>query len=214
MLIDTHCHVIATDTKKYPLKPLYGKQSDWSAEHPLDYPDMVKADAAAGVDKAALVQASSAYGFDNSYVTDSVKAHPERFTGLVYLDGAYDRSGGLPQTSRLRELNHRLPPEPPVPPDALHSYEAMRRYLAASGHVRLPEGELIAFLNIDKPFLAGTPAIDARTQQAIAAAIQPPNYSRIRIPALAIYAFDDPDKPLPPWCDPHDAGIKATTASA
>ena len=74
MIIDTHCHVIATDTKTYPLKPLFGKQSDWSAEHPLDYPDMVAADKAAGVDKSVLVQASSAYAFDNSYVADSVAA--------------------------------------------------------------------------------------------------------------------------------------------
>ena len=86
MIIDTHCHVIATDTKKYPLKPLFGKQSDWSAEHPLDYPNMVKADADAGVDKAVLVQASSAYAFDNSYVADSVAAHPERFTGVFSID--------------------------------------------------------------------------------------------------------------------------------
>ncbi len=86
MIIDAHCHVIATDTKKYPLKPLFGKQSDWSAEHPLDYPDMVKADVAAGVDKAVLVQASSAYAFDNSYVADSVAAHPERFTGVFSID--------------------------------------------------------------------------------------------------------------------------------
>ena len=86
MLIDTHCHVIATDTKKYPLKPLFGKQSDWSAEHPLDYPDMVKADNAAGVDKAVLVQASSAYAFDNTYVADAVAAHPERFTGVFSID--------------------------------------------------------------------------------------------------------------------------------
>src|ERR1700750_2776979 len=86
MIIDTHCHVIATDTQKYPLKPLYGKQSDWSAEHTLDYPDMVKADAEAGVDKAVLVQASSAYAFDNSYVADSVAAHPERFTGVFSID--------------------------------------------------------------------------------------------------------------------------------
>ena len=86
MIIDTHCHVIATDTKRYPLKPLFGKQSDWSAEHPLDYPDMVEADVAAGVDKAVLVQASSAYAFDNSYVTDSVAAHPERFTGVFSID--------------------------------------------------------------------------------------------------------------------------------
>ena len=86
MIIDSHCHVIATDTKHYPLKPLFGKQSDWSAEHPLDYPDMVKATKEAGVDKSVLVQASSAYAFDNSYVADSVAAHPERFTGVFSID--------------------------------------------------------------------------------------------------------------------------------
>jgi predicted TIM-barrel fold metal-dependent hydrolase len=86
MIIDTHCHVIASDTKKYPLAPLYGKQSEWSAGHSLDYPDMVKADAEAGVDKAALVQASSAYGFDNSYVADAVAAYPDRFTGVFSID--------------------------------------------------------------------------------------------------------------------------------
>jgi L-fuconolactonase len=86
MLIDTHCHVIATDTQRYPLAPLFGKQSQWSAEHPLNYPDMVEADIAAGVDKAVLVQASSAYAFDNSYVADAVAAHPERFTGVFSID--------------------------------------------------------------------------------------------------------------------------------
>src|SRR5712691_6185860 len=86
MLIDSHCHVIATDTKRYPLAPLFGKQSDWSAEHPLDYPDMVKTASEAGVDKSILVQASSAYAFDNSYVADSVAAHPERFTGVFSID--------------------------------------------------------------------------------------------------------------------------------
>ena len=86
MLIDTHTHVIATDTKRYQLAPLYGKQSDWSAEHPIDYPDMVKATKAAGVDKSVLVQASSAYAYDNSYVADSVAAHPERFTGVFSID--------------------------------------------------------------------------------------------------------------------------------
>lgn len=86
MLIDTHTHVIATDTKRYPLKPLFGKQSDWSAEHPIDYPDMVAATKAAGVDKVVLVQASSAYAYDNSYVADSVAAHPERFSGVFSID--------------------------------------------------------------------------------------------------------------------------------
>jgi predicted TIM-barrel fold metal-dependent hydrolase len=86
MIIDTHCHVIATDTKKYPLAPIFGRQSDWSAAHPTDYPVMVKADAEAGVAKAVLVQASSAYAFDNSYVADSVAAHPELFAGVFSVD--------------------------------------------------------------------------------------------------------------------------------
>jgi predicted TIM-barrel fold metal-dependent hydrolase len=86
MIIDAHCHVIATDTKRYPLAPLFGKQSTWSAEHPLDYPDMVKANIEAGVGKAVLVQASSAYAFDNSYVADSVAAHPDRFAGVFSID--------------------------------------------------------------------------------------------------------------------------------
>ncbi len=86
MLIDTHTHVIATDTKKYPLAPLFGRQSAWSAEHPLDYPDMIKAIDAAGVDKAILVQASSAYAFDNTYVSEAVAAHPDRFAGVFSVD--------------------------------------------------------------------------------------------------------------------------------
>jgi L-fuconolactonase len=86
MIIDTHTHVIATDTKRYPLAPLYGKQSDWSVEHPLDYPDEIKAMDAAGVTKSVLVQASSAYAFDNSYVADSVAAHPDRFAGVFSID--------------------------------------------------------------------------------------------------------------------------------
>lgn len=86
MLIDSHCHVIASDTKRYPVKPLFGKQSEWSAEHPLDYPDMVKAVNEAGVDRSILVQASSVYGFDNSYTADSVAAHPESFIGVFSID--------------------------------------------------------------------------------------------------------------------------------
>ncbi len=86
MIIGTHRHVIATDTQKSPLAPLFGKQSDWSQAHPIDYADMVKANIEAKVDKAVLVQASSAYAFDNSYVADSVAAHPERFTGVFSID--------------------------------------------------------------------------------------------------------------------------------
>ena len=83
--------------------------------------------------------------------------HPERFNGLVYLDAAYDRSGNAVMKSRQSVLSRSLPPEPPIPPDAMRNYQAMSALLAERGHVRLPEGELIAMWNVNKPFLAGMP---------------------------------------------------------
>jgi pimeloyl-ACP methyl ester carboxylesterase len=126
--------------------------------------------------------------------------HADRFAGLVYLDAAYNRSGdGHDERSRrLRELHRRLPAEPPIPPSAMVDAAALNRYLVARGHVRMPEGELIAFFNMGAPFLAGTPNIDARSAQAIQAAARRPDYARIRIPALAVYAFENADRDSSP----------------
>jgi predicted TIM-barrel fold metal-dependent hydrolase len=85
-IVDIHPHVIATDTARYPLHPLGGVQSDWSRERPTTYAMMVAAMDEAGVDKAVLVQASTAYGYDNTYVAEAVAAHPGRFTGVFSVD--------------------------------------------------------------------------------------------------------------------------------
>ncbi len=85
-IYDIHPHVIATDTVKYPRAPLGGHQSDWSRERPVSYAGMIAAQDAAGVQKAALVQASTCYGHDNTYVAEAVAAHPERFTGIFSCD--------------------------------------------------------------------------------------------------------------------------------
>jgi len=85
-VIDIHPHVIAADTKRYPLSPLSGRQSDWSRERPADSERMIAAMDAAGVAKAALVQASTCYGYDNAYLADAVGANPERFTGVFAVD--------------------------------------------------------------------------------------------------------------------------------
>src|SRR3989442_4726912 len=87
-VIDVHPHVIASDTKRYPLSPLSGRQSDWSRERPVDFERMIAAMDEAGVAKAALVQASTCYGYDNAYLADAVAARPERFTGVVSVDGS------------------------------------------------------------------------------------------------------------------------------
>src|SRR3954471_14766027 len=85
-MIDIHPHVISTDTVKYPRAPLGGHQSDWSRERPVSTEQMIAAMDKAGIAKSALVQASTCYGHDNSYVADAVAAHPERFTGVFSID--------------------------------------------------------------------------------------------------------------------------------
>ena len=85
-VIDIHPHIIATDTKRYPLAPLGGHQSEWSQTRPVTTEQMLKAMDEAGVGKSAMVQASTCYGHDNSYVADAIAAHPDRFTGVFSVD--------------------------------------------------------------------------------------------------------------------------------
>jgi predicted TIM-barrel fold metal-dependent hydrolase len=47
---------------------------------------MIAAMDQACIAKSALVQASTCYGHDNSYVADAVAAHPDRFTGVFSVD--------------------------------------------------------------------------------------------------------------------------------
>ena len=85
-IIDIHPHVIATDNMRYPLQPLGGNQSTWSRDRPTTYDTMIKEMDNAGVAKSAIVQASTAYGHDNSYVAEAIAAHPKRFTGVFSVD--------------------------------------------------------------------------------------------------------------------------------
>ncbi len=85
-VVDIHPHIISSDTKRYPLAPLFGVQSDWSRERPASETQLLAAMDEAGVKKAAIVHASTCYGFDNSYVADAVEQYPERFTAVGSID--------------------------------------------------------------------------------------------------------------------------------
>ena len=85
-VIDIHTHVVSPDTTRYPLAPLGGKQSDWSHARPTSAEALLAAMDEAGVAKSAVVQASTAYGFDNSYMARCVAAHPDRFVGVFSID--------------------------------------------------------------------------------------------------------------------------------
>lgn len=84
--IDIHPHIIGDDAAKYPRTPLFGVQSDWSKDRPVTIEGLVAAMDEAGVDKAAIVQSSTCYGYDNSYLVDSIAKYPGRFTAVGSVD--------------------------------------------------------------------------------------------------------------------------------
>jgi predicted TIM-barrel fold metal-dependent hydrolase len=85
-VIDTHTHVISPDQTRHPLAPVGGKQSDWSRDRPVSHDQLIAALDSAEVAKAVVVQASTAYGNDNSYVVEAVKKYPDRFVGVFSVD--------------------------------------------------------------------------------------------------------------------------------
>lgn len=85
-VVDLHSHVISRDPARFPAAPMGGKQSDWSRERPVTDAGMLAAMREAGVVQAVLVQASTCYGHDNSYVAACVHAHPRAFAGVFSVD--------------------------------------------------------------------------------------------------------------------------------
>ncbi len=85
-IIDTHCHIISQDENKYPRAPIGGKQSGWATTRPVTAEGMAAAMDAAGITRSVLVQATTAYGYDNSYVLDSFRNEPDRFIAVGTFD--------------------------------------------------------------------------------------------------------------------------------
>jgi predicted TIM-barrel fold metal-dependent hydrolase len=84
--VDIHPHIISSDDRRYPQSPLFGVQSAWSRERPMTIDQYIAEMDAAGVQQAAIVQASTCYGYDNSYLTDSIARYPGRLTAVGTVD--------------------------------------------------------------------------------------------------------------------------------
>jgi L-fuconolactonase len=96
MQIDTHVHVVSDDLDRYPLDPPdvvvppgvdpESIRVPWFEDRPVSGEELLKEMDAAGVDGAVLVQAYSAYRYDNTYAVDCARAHPDRFKAAVIVD--------------------------------------------------------------------------------------------------------------------------------
>ena len=86
MIVDTHPHVISPDTTRYPPSPLFGVRSDWSKNRTAHVEDLIAEMDRAGVHRAAIVHASTVYGYDNSLVVDSALSASHRCVAVGSID--------------------------------------------------------------------------------------------------------------------------------
>ncbi len=99
-VVDTHVHVIAEDEAAYPLDPS-GATGAWYRDDPCTVERLVRLLDAHDVGSAVLVQAISAYRFDNRYALDAAAAHPGRTTAVACPDLAGPDPGA--EATRLVE---------------------------------------------------------------------------------------------------------------
>jgi predicted TIM-barrel fold metal-dependent hydrolase len=81
--IDAHVHVWTPDTAKYPLAAGYRRDEMKPASFTPQ--ELLALARPCGVARVVLVQMSF-YGFDNSYLLDSIRAHPGVFSGIAVID--------------------------------------------------------------------------------------------------------------------------------
>jgi non-heme chloroperoxidase len=108
--------------------------------------------------------------------------HAEHVAGLVYLDAAYDRTDPA-----WAAINSKLPPMAPSPAD-LESIDTLQRYMARTLGATIPQSEIYNEFEFTPTGHVGRFRIPRSVSQAIAAGMLKPDYSRLRVPALAIYA--------------------------
>lgn len=86
LYFDTHTHAVSDDATAYPVRPLGGTRSEWSKTRAVDVDGLLRSLDDAEVERAALVHASTVYGFDNRYAADALAKHPDRLVGVCAVD--------------------------------------------------------------------------------------------------------------------------------
>lgn len=91
--IDAHSHIWTTDLKKYPLRN--NQPVDVLAPRSFTDEELMAVAQPEGVGRVVLIQHHPYHGFDNSYLIDTWKKHPDRFRIVGQIDDS------KPGTDRL-----------------------------------------------------------------------------------------------------------------
>lgn len=173
------CHVYGITRRGYGASsaaPPSEYTSDRLAEDVLAVADFLR------VDRPILI----GHSFAGEEMTRLGTEHPDKIGGLVYLDAAYDHTTA--SSARWNALAAQTRPPPPTEDDQ-RSYSALRSWYAHTMHIEPPEADLRAS-SVPSPMSPiGAPRTPPSVYDAILSGVRKPDYSRIHLPMLAIYAI-------------------------
>jgi predicted TIM-barrel fold metal-dependent hydrolase len=125
--IDAHVHVYTADTTRYPLAapwtPADMVPASFTAEELFQHAKP------AGIDRVNLIQIRF-YGFDNSYMLDTIDRYPDVFVGTAVIDPLAEHPGRLMTALAKRRVRaFRIRPE--------LSKQPVERWLRPEGYARM-----------------------------------------------------------------------------
>ena len=135
---------------------------------------------ALGIAKATLI----GHSLGGDEITAFAVAHPERTIGLVYLDAAIDHSAAL---GWLQEFGSSYGSPPLGTRDQRATAETYREYLRGIMGVEYPLGEVLAITTVDRAGLRRM-RDTSKAAAGINANTVPPEFGKVRAPALALYS--------------------------
>jgi len=162
------------------------------SDHPdsgYDTPRLV-ADIKAVLDSLELTRVTFiGHSIAGEEITRFAATYPARVDKLVYLDGAYDR---VRAAMLITDDSVPAPAGESVPPPSAKDTSSEAAYVAyvrRSRGVNIPEADIRMRFRHD-----GWREEASHAYQSIT--VEPPQYKRVKAPALAIYAVDDSDDEL------------------
>jgi pimeloyl-ACP methyl ester carboxylesterase len=133
------------------------------------------------------------HSFGGQDLTVLGASYPDRMAGLVYLDSAEDTSLGPMTTAAGQPDPSWLPADlrGEAQPD-LSSVEAFRETQRRRLGMALPEAEVRLLYEIRPNGTLGQYLVSKPVRDALFHGLQPPDYPRIRVPVLALFALPSP----------------------
>jgi predicted TIM-barrel fold metal-dependent hydrolase len=106
--IDAHVHVWTSDTKKYSLAPGYRREQMQPPNFPPE--ELLSHAQPCGVSRIVLIQMSY-FGYDNSYMLDTMRRFPGVFSGVGVIDEAARPRDVMRRLARQGVRGFRISPK-------------------------------------------------------------------------------------------------------